>query len=362
MNVKLNENMLGIEDVEPKRRQIWRKRYLLGLVSLMVIAIILISIVGFSYWRWSYNRNRLIDEGSQIANTSRGSIEYTLQGKTGPVVLSIHGVMGGYDFGLGTAQMLELEKAGFRILAVSRPGYLNTPLQDNNLTPADQADLYAALMDELNIKSVALVAVSGGGPSAREFANRYPDKVWGIIMAMAITHQWEYNDASQEGTAFLKLPPMIADMAMWYSEEIHFRLNVKGTVRQALKDNTKLELNRIEEIAELSAQNPEMVNNLKKTLRESGPLSRRWDGTQNDLIQQQNLNATPDYSFIQAPVLAFYGEKDPLVPIVHGHYLANSLRDIEIYFEPEGGHSPFLQSHWTFIKNRSVSFLLDNAP
>jgi pimeloyl-ACP methyl ester carboxylesterase len=70
--------------------------------------------------------------------------------------------------------------------------------------------------------------------------------------------------------------------------------------------------------------------------------------------------ATPDYSLIQAPVLAFYGERDPVVPLLHGQYLENNLNNVEIYFTPEGGHAPFLQNHWSFIENRSVSFLQEN--
>lgn len=228
-----------------------------GLITLIALSALLIAFGGFRFWRWSDERNRAIDEGGQIANTSRGSIEYILVGETGPVVLSIHGVMGGYDFGLGIAQMVELDQAGFRILSVSRPGYLNTPLQENNLTPADQADLYAALLDHLDIQSVALIAVSGGGPSALEFANRYPERVWGIIMAIAITHQWEYNEASQEGTAFLDLTPLLVDLAMWFSEEILLNLDIKGAIRQALTENTNLEPARIEAITDQVAQDAE---------------------------------------------------------------------------------------------------------
>lgn len=350
------------ETQAPNRWQHLKKLVSRGLITLIALIAILIALVGFRFWQWSDQRNRAIDEGSQIANTSQGSIEYTLVGETGPVVLSIHGVMGGYDFGLGTAQMLELDKAGFRILSVSRPGYLNTPLQENNLTPADQADLYAALLDDLDIQSVALIAVSGGGPSALEFANRYPERVWGIIMAIAITHQWEYNEASREGTAFLDLPPLLVDLAMWFSEEILLNVDTKGAIRQVLTDNTNLEPSRIEEITDQAAQDAEKVNNLRRTLHDSTPLSRRWDGTKNDLVQQQNLMATPDYNLIQVPVLAFYGERDPVVPQLHGQYLENSLHNAEIHFAPEGGHAPFLQNHWSFIKNRSVSFLQDNIP
>jgi len=52
-----------------------------------------------------------------------------------------------------------------RVIAVSRPGYLGTPLADGE-TPEAQADLYAALLDTLGIAR----AVSSRSPPAAERA------------------------------------------------------------------------------------------------------------------------------------------------------------------------------------------------
>ena len=58
--------------------------------------------------------------------TSLGSVEYTLQGNDGPVLLFVHGTPGGYD------QTTEATDK-FRVLTPSRPGYLRTSIRPGKL-------------------------------------------------------------------------------------------------------------------------------------------------------------------------------------------------------------------------------------
>ncbi|MCB0108795.1 MAG: hypothetical protein KDE53_22900, partial [Caldilineaceae bacterium] len=82
----------------------------------------------------------------QTVETTQGIIEYVEVGE-GPVVVTIHGAMGGYDQSLFLAQTIGAPS--YRYLAISRPGYLGTPLRSGT-TPAQQADLIAALLDALD--------------------------------------------------------------------------------------------------------------------------------------------------------------------------------------------------------------------
>ena len=99
--------------------------------------------------------------GSRVAGTVRGPVEYAEIGQ-GPAVLALHGRPGGYDQGLVMARSLGEDLA--RWIAVSRPGYLRTPLETGP-TPAEQADAYAALLDTIGIGQAVVVGLSGGGPS-----------------------------------------------------------------------------------------------------------------------------------------------------------------------------------------------------
>ena len=60
-----------------------------------------------------------------VVQTPCGQIEYTSSGD-GPPVLVVHGAGGGFDQGMAFAQPLVAQ--GFRVVAMSRFGYLNTPL------------------------------------------------------------------------------------------------------------------------------------------------------------------------------------------------------------------------------------------
>ena len=116
----------------------------------------------------------------------------------GQVVLMLHGSPGGYDQGLAVTRFLGLN--GFTLLALSRPGYRRTPLSSGE-TPEAQADLFAATLDALNVPQVVVVAHSGGGPSALQFALRYPQRCKGLLLLSALAQNY-----TEEGV-YRSLPP-----------------------------------------------------------------------------------------------------------------------------------------------------------
>src|SRR5512136_2126530 len=92
---------------------------------------------------------------SQLAQTSKGPIEYTLLG-SGPVVLVCHGT----SCSCFSTELAEpLLQAGFSVLTPSRPGYGRTPLAAG-CSAAQAAEALAALLDSLNIPSCSVVAIS----------------------------------------------------------------------------------------------------------------------------------------------------------------------------------------------------------
>jgi hypothetical protein len=73
----------------------------------------------------------------RIGETAKGKVEFDLTESDGPVVLSVHGGLGGADQARLVADWLAGE--GYRILSPLRPGYLGTPL-GSGATMAGQAD------------------------------------------------------------------------------------------------------------------------------------------------------------------------------------------------------------------------------
>lgn len=114
--------------------------------------------------------------------TARGVVEYATTGE-GPTVLALHGAMGGWDQSMILARTLDL--TDFRVVALSRPGYLGTALEAGR-PPDDQADLYAATLDALGVERAAVIAISGGGPSAIRFALRHPDRCWALVLVSTV--------------------------------------------------------------------------------------------------------------------------------------------------------------------------------
>jgi len=93
-----------------------------------------------SYQRDIRDTRERIAAGSPIVDTRCGRIEYAVAGGEGPTVLAVHGAGGGYDQGLEIAD--RLVQRGFRVVAVSRFGYLRATLPAD-ASPAAQADAYA---------------------------------------------------------------------------------------------------------------------------------------------------------------------------------------------------------------------------
>jgi hypothetical protein len=88
------------------------------------------------------NRQRLCGN-SRLIETRRGPIEYAEAG-SGPAVLVMHGAGGGFDQGMEFAE--PIAKRGFRVVAMSRFGYLRTAMPVD-ASSAAQADAHLALMD-----------------------------------------------------------------------------------------------------------------------------------------------------------------------------------------------------------------------
>ncbi|HLZ56164.1 MAG TPA: alpha/beta hydrolase [Ktedonosporobacter sp.] len=141
---------------------------------------------GQGYRRWKVQQVERLRSESQLLVTERGTVEYQMEGD-GPVVMLLHGSPGGYDHAIALARYLDLQ--GFSALALSRPGYRRTPLSSGE-TPEAQADLFAATLDTLNVSQAVVVALSGGGPAALQFALRYPDRCRGLIMLAALSQSY----------------------------------------------------------------------------------------------------------------------------------------------------------------------------
>jgi pimeloyl-ACP methyl ester carboxylesterase len=111
--------------------------------------------------------------------TRLGTVEYA-EGGTGLPILVAHGVLGCHADGVDGWWTRMLGEA-YRVIAPARFGYFGSTLP--NATPADQAEVYALLLDHLGVDRAAVIGYSAGSASVLECALRHPDRVVGLILA-----------------------------------------------------------------------------------------------------------------------------------------------------------------------------------
>ena len=268
---------------------------------------------------------------STVARTSMGDIEYAEVGN-GPAALVSHGTGGGYDRGLFIAS--SLATGDLRFLAVSRPGYLGTPLSVGK-TPEQQADAFAALLDSLNLAGAAFIGVSGGAPSVLQFALRHPKRCWALVLISGVTQ------------ALPEWKPSLGD-----------RLSRRLTENQAIAAAS----NRILQVFQPSAS-PESRqrswNPAVRFLEKLASYKARRDGRDNDYQQLASLSDY-DLSRVACPALIVHGTDDDEVPFRQAEFAARTIPDAELLSVPGAGHG-MLFRHPERVSISIVDFLNAHA-
>jgi len=288
------------------------------------------------------------DIGSLLAlpttttDTRLGPVEHVSSG-SGEPLLALHGGMGGYDQSLILARAILPDLSSYRVLAVSRPGYLGTP-QTSGASPEAQADLYAAFLDALGMERVVVAAVSAGGPSAIQFALRHPDLCKAVILVSCCTGHLAMPEQMKQRL------PMMRWFARfgWLSDLMRWRVRrnpVKGA-RRAISDPM---------VREKTLAHP-LAGTLMKALQQSPftDLARRLPGTLNDMNHFERMVA-PDFAKICAPVLAVHGTADRVVPFEHGD--RTRLAPMGDLMAIEGGEHVVIFTHLDAIRDRVAGFL-----
>jgi pimeloyl-ACP methyl ester carboxylesterase len=284
--------------------------------------------------------------GSQVIQTDCGTIEYAVKGEGYPVLV-VHGAMGGFDQGWLTAN--HLIEAGYQVIAVSRFGYLRSPLPEN-ATLDMQGDLYACLLDELGIQQTALLGVSAGATSAIRFAARYPERVSAFILQVPAA-PGEDLGAPPPKAAFTM---MRSDLVYWMIVT-YFRPVTQRMV--GVPDGFKL--------------TPETEAEVTDLLATTLPSSGRINGFSNDFQFQtsefyEEVSEDSPYSVyhIKIPVLVIQALDDPLALPENVGSLEEKFPNARLFVVPDGGHhllghseevnteiQQFLRGELVFLKN-----------
>jgi pimeloyl-ACP methyl ester carboxylesterase len=283
---------------------------------------------------------------SRIAQTALGPIEYYVMG-TGPAVLVSHGCPGGYDQGLIAARLARDQR--FQFIALSRPGYLRTPLCVG-ASPAEQADAYAALLDALHIPAAAVIGISAGGPSALQFALRHPRRCWALVTLCAISRRLSQAEIMKCKSLLTRLT--FTAILLW--ELIRYRATELANRCRALL--AFMSPDSGSEYRLPTRRNLDVVLGLLGNFR---MMSLRKAGLENDLEQLTRMPVYP-LEEITTPTLVLHGQADELVPFSHAEAIANKVPKARILEVQDGGHL-FCATHHQQVIPAIFEFLKQSA-
>nr|WP_320142154.1 alpha/beta hydrolase [uncultured Cohaesibacter sp.] len=286
----------------------------------------------------------------QTISTRKGPIEITIDGDAkAPACLLIHGGMGGIDQSalLGTAAIAPA--LSFRKIALSRPGYLGTPLSSGQ-SPEKQADLFAHLLDELQIEKTAVIAISAGGPSAIAFAARHQDRCAALILISCCTTLLPIKRAVRMRLALMNLMARAPKMVDWMRKRAE--QDPIKTARRSISDPEALE--RL--VADAEAW--PLLQTLQSSLFDRMPL--RLPGTMNDTKQFSKERNVP-FGRIQCPTLIIHGDKDPIVPMGHALIAQQAIKNAELHTMTNAEHAA-LFTHLNEIRSLVGPFLKAHSP
>ena len=290
------------------------------------------------YWQYRHDlvkaRNKLRNCGSKIAETSLGEIEYLDYGDGQPI-LWIHGIVGGADQGPAMVQSYLGE--GFRVIAVSRFGYLQSPLPAD-ASPAAQADIFASLLDVLGIEKVVLVGTSAGSASSLQFALRHPDRCAALVLwSMAVP---PYHKPS----LLVRLALRVffgTDFIIWAMikhapRKMQWIMGVPESIQRQL---TAVQLEWLSDV---------MINFL--------PTSARIKGIMNDVcFSNPGMNEISLFEQITVPKLIIHAVDDPMPPFTKAKDIAKRLPNASFLEIRDGGH--LLLGHFDQVRAAMTAFI-----
>ena len=295
-------------------------------VALVTVVLIVVAVIVLAYVAYRRDIDRAfarISTGSELVQTPCGPIEYVTVG-AGEPVLVVHGAGGGFDQGMDFAKDLAFSR--LRVIAMSRFGYLRTPLPADASAGA-QADAHACLLDALGIRRVGIIGASAGAPSSMQFALRHPERCTALILIVPAAYV-----PRPGGAASLKTPA-------WTEVLIDTGLGSDFLFWTAIK------LARPTVIGSILATPPEVVENadaqeqarVARILDHILPLSPRRQGLMNDAAITSTLSRYALES-IQAPTLVISLADDRFGTYEGARYTAERIPGARFIGYASGGH------------------------
>jgi pimeloyl-ACP methyl ester carboxylesterase len=268
----------------------------------------------------------------RVIQTARGIIEYDLTVGNGPVVLCVHAGLGGCD--QARVLLAWLNPADYRLLSPSRPGYLGTPLE-SGASMEDQADLLAALLDELKIDRVLAVGPSAGGPPLYTFAMRHPDRVRAIVPIDAVSGYY----VMPETAGPIAQAIFLTDIGQKIMQKVG-AAQPKALLKSLFEAESYFSKEQIKAHSEWVIGNPDVLAFVQAFMATMMPYKLRKPGTDNDMKIFAEYTHLP-LERVTVPTLVIHGTHDSDVKLYDGVYAHEHIAGSERFWIEEGSHLGF---------------------
>ena len=288
----------------------------------------LIVLVGAISIGWHFNRDMKLARahaanGSVLIATRCGPIEYQEAGEGIPLLM-VHGSGGGHDQGMAFAGKLATK--GVRVIAMSRFGYLRTPMPID-ASPQAQADAHVCLLDALNVRQAAILGGSAGAPSAMQMAIRHPDRVSALVLLVPLT----YKPSTQADSAEVMSPSTERMMTRLLGSDFIFWVGLHVARDQVIK---YVLATPPEQFASASPQERARINAILDNIL---PVSARAQGLLSDTAVGKNMQRM-SLELIHAPTLIISTRDDRYGTYASAEYTASQIAGAKFIGFNEGGH------------------------
>jgi pimeloyl-ACP methyl ester carboxylesterase len=216
-----------------------------------------------------------------------------------------------------------LAERGFTVIAMSRFGYLRTPMP-SDASPAAQADAHACLLDALKLPGAAILGGSAGAPSTVEFCLRHARRCSAMVLLVPAFFP----------PGALRARPPARPSFMFESilgSDFFFWLNMK------LARDTMLEKVFATPVRDFESAPRGEQERIVRIARGSLPLSRRLNGLWNDFTIVSSP-ARYELEQLRVPALVVSIEDDLFGTYQSTRSAAERIPGARFVSFPTGGH------------------------
>ncbi len=296
------------------RRTPWRKtsQLLLGMAAFMALTAL--------YTHIEANRTeQAFPPIGEFARVEGLRLHYKMDG-SGPAVVLIHGASTSLrDF---DASIFEPLTKTHRVIAVDRPGhgYSERPNGDWP-SPARQARVIQALLEQLGVERPLLVGHSWSGSVVLAYLLNYPDDAAGGVLLAGGSHPWKGGVAWYHDLAGL---PIIGDV---FARTLAYPL---GTL---VLDSAVAAVFNPDPVPEHYRQQ----TGIRLSLRPEAFLANAQDVR---LLSRFLEHQSPRYDNLRSPLLLVTGGRDRIVPSWnHADRLTKQAADVDVIRLETSGHA-----------------------